>query len=74
VRLGDVYPGIDQVFHSVRGQLDYDLVVAPGADSSGIRMAFDGVDAMRVDQAGDLVLTAGSRDLAVGARGLPEEW
>jgi len=64
VRLGDVYPGIDQVFHSARGQLEYDLVVAPGADSSGIRMAFDGVDAMRVNEAADLVLTAGGAQIS----------
>jgi hypothetical protein len=63
VRLRDVYPGIDQVFHSARGQLEYDLVVAPGADSSRIAVDFDGIDSVRVNQTGDLILTAGGAEI-----------
>ena len=63
VRLRDMYPGIDQVFHSARGQLEYDLVVAPGADSSRIGMDFDGVDGVRVSQTGDLILTAAGAEI-----------
>jgi hypothetical protein len=38
----EVYPGIDLVFHDQRGHLEYDFVVAPGADPSVIRLAADG--------------------------------
>jgi Beta-propeller repeat len=32
VRYKGVYPGVDLVYHGNQGQLEYDLVVAPGAD------------------------------------------
>jgi hypothetical protein len=56
VRYGELYPGIDLAFYGNQGQLEYDFVVAPGADPRAIRLAFDGVDGLRVDEAGDLVL------------------
>jgi hypothetical protein len=61
VRYESVYPGVDLVFHgSNQRQLEYDFVVAPGADPARIRLAFEGTEAMRLDEAGDLVLsTAG---------------
>src|SRR5215831_19199794 len=53
-----VYDGIDLVFHSHGGQLEYDFEVAAGADQRQIRLGFDGLDHMRVDaQTGDLLLT-----------------
>ena len=42
VRLQGVYPGIDLVYYGRQGQLEYDFVVAPGADASAIRWGFDG--------------------------------
>lgn len=42
VRLQSVYPGIDLVYYGHQGQLEYDFVVAPGADASTIRWGFDG--------------------------------
>jgi len=60
-----VYGGIDMVFHSRGGQLEYDFEVAPGADPQQIRLAFDGLDHMRVDsQTGDLLLTTASGSVA----------
>jgi hypothetical protein len=32
VRYKDAYPGVDLVYHGNQGQLEYDFVVAPGAD------------------------------------------
>jgi uncharacterized protein (TIGR03437 family) len=40
VRYTDVYPGIDLVYYGNQRQLEYDLVVAPGADPRAIRLAF----------------------------------
>jgi hypothetical protein len=61
----EAYDGIDLVFYSHEGDLEYDFVVAPGADPKQIRLAFDGVDGMRVDRkSGDLLLTtAGASEL-----------
>jgi hypothetical protein len=52
----DVYPGIDLVFHGAGGELEYDFLVAPGADPSAIRLRFDGADRVTLDAQGDLVL------------------
>ena len=59
VGVRNVYPGIDQVFHAAAGELEYDLVVEPGADPSRVRIGFDGVDAVRMNEQGDLILAAG---------------
>jgi hypothetical protein len=55
-----VYPGIDLVYYGNQQQLEYDFVVAPGADPSRIRLAFGGADRVSLDALGNLVLhTAG---------------
>ncbi len=57
VQLHDVYPGVDLVLYGKEGRLEYDLRVGPGADPDAIRLAFDGVDDIRLDpSSGDLVL------------------
>ena len=53
----DLYPGIDLVYYGNQGHLEYDLVVAPGADPAQIMLAFDGAEQLTVDEQGDLVLT-----------------
>ena len=59
VRCRDVYPGIDVVWHGADGRLEYDVVVAPGADPSVVEIALEGADDAKVDPAGDLVLACG---------------
>src|SRR5262245_26584166 len=63
VRYVDVYPGIDLVYYGRPRQLEYDFVVAPGADPGRIALAFDGVERLDVDSAGDLVLHTAAGDL-----------
>lgn len=59
VSLGGVYPGIDLVYYGKGGQLEYDLVVAPGADASQIAFDFDGAERLEVDAAsGALIVHA----------------
>jgi hypothetical protein len=54
------YPGIDLVFYSRDGGLEYDVAVAPGADPRMVRLAVEGADRLRLDAGGDLILeTAG---------------
>ena len=59
VRYRDLYPGIELAFHGDGRALEYDWIVAPGADPSAIRMSFEGADRMAIDAAGDLVLVMG---------------
>ena len=57
----DVYPGVDLVYHDESGEVEYDFVVAPGADPSAIQLDLSGQRSLSLDAAGDLVL-----DTAVG--------
>ena len=52
----DVYPGVDLVYYGNQGQLEYDFVVAPGADPRVITLAFDGAREVHIDARGELVL------------------
>ncbi|MDS4041290.1 MAG: SBBP repeat-containing protein, partial [Candidatus Competibacter sp.] len=51
-----VYPGIDWVLYGNPQRLEYDFVVAPGADPGLIRMRFDGAESMTLDDQGQLAL------------------
>jgi hypothetical protein len=59
VKVAGVYPGIDLVFYTNDHDLEYDFVVAPGADPNQVQVVFEGMKGMHVDdKSGDLLLTA----------------
>src|SRR2546425_8473822 len=61
VHYQDLYPGIDLIYYGNPRQLEYDLVVRPGADPGRIVLGFQGADKLEVDADGDLVFhTAGA--------------
>ena len=63
VRSRGVYRGIDLVHYGTEDrQLEYDFVVAPGADPRVIKLAFDGVDRLQLVN-GVLVLHVGETQL-----------
>ncbi len=49
-----VYPGIDLIYYGANNRLEYDFVLAPGADPAQIRMRFQGAGKLRVTPEGDL--------------------
>jgi hypothetical protein len=64
VKYEGVYPGVDVVYYGKQRQLEYDFVVAPGADPNQIKLSFAGADGMRVDaDSGDLVLKMGEDEV-----------
>ena len=63
VEYSDVFPGITAVYHSTDQQLEYDFVVASGADPQTIRLAFEGTTRVRIDPNGDLVLETGAGEV-----------
>jgi hypothetical protein len=63
VRYSGVYPGIDVVYYGNQSQLEYDFVLAPGADPAAIRMQFRGADRLRVNADGDLVVEAAGSEM-----------
>ncbi len=65
VKYQNVYPGVDLVYYGNQGgQLEYDFVVAPGADPHAIGLSFQGAAHMHLDKAtGDLVLAVDGNEL-----------
>ncbi len=64
VRYAGVYPGVDLIYYGNQRQLEYDFVVAPGADPKPIRLHFDGAKALKLDGAGSLVIAADNGEVA----------
>ena len=63
VKYSAVYPGIDLVYYGNQKELEYDFVVAPGADPKSIAFDVDGASAVHVDNKGELVLKTASGDV-----------
>jgi hypothetical protein len=58
-----IYPGIDLVYYGRQGQLEYDFVLAPGADPHLVKLAFQGANKIEISQAGELVLRASNGEI-----------
>jgi len=56
VKYQAVYPGVDLVYYGNQRQLEYDLVIAPHADPNVIKLGFEGIEKLRLEAQGDLVL------------------
>ena len=54
-----VYPGVDLAYYGRDGRLEYDFIVAPGANPAPIRLGFRRAQRLRIDASGDLVLQTG---------------
>ena len=63
IRGRNLYPGVDIVYHGTGSRLEYDFALAPGADASRIGLRFTGVQRVRVDEQGDLVLDTAAGEL-----------
>jgi len=64
VKYEAIYPGVDLVYYGTQGrQLEYDFVVAAGADPRQIKLSFAGVDELKVDPQGDLLILSGERQM-----------
>ncbi|MGH3849963.1 MAG: SBBP repeat-containing protein, partial [Pseudonocardiaceae bacterium] len=66
-RYRDVYPGTDMVLYGSSGRLEYDFILAPGADPAAIAMRFDGADNLSLAANGDLVVTGGGGEVRQAA-------
>lgn len=60
IRYYKVYPGIDVVYYGKEQQLEHDFIIAPGADTGQINLKFAGADAVRLNEVGDVIISAGS--------------
>jgi len=63
VEYQNVYKGINLVYYGNQGQLEYDFVVAPGANPGVITLAVQGAQGMTLDAQGNLVLHSSGGDV-----------
>ncbi len=56
VEYNNVYSGIDLVYYGNQRQLEFDFIVAPGADPKVIRLKIEGTNRLEIDPHGDLLL------------------
>jgi len=60
-----VYRGVDVVYHGRHHALEFDFVVAPGADHRPIRARFHGADKLTKDADGSLILATPTGDVVL---------
>ncbi len=63
VKYTGVYPGIDLAYHGNQRLLEYDFVVAPGADPKAIELRFQGAKKLTVNRDGALVIGLGDDEV-----------
>ena len=56
VRYDRLYRGIDLVFYGNQRQIEYDFILAPGADSRQIRLSLEGARGIKIREGGDLLI------------------
>ncbi|MFM1767554.1 MAG: hypothetical protein RJA22_83 [Verrucomicrobiota bacterium] len=59
VRFEGILPGIDVVYYANGRELEYDFLLAPGADPRALRLRVEGADQARMGRGGELILEAG---------------
>ena len=64
VKYSAVYPGVDLVYYGNQRQLEYDFVVAPGADGNQVRLHFAGAKKLAIDSNGNLRISASNGEIS----------
>jgi hypothetical protein len=63
VKYQNVWPGIDVVYYGNGYELEYDFVLQPGADLGKVKLHFGGIDSLRANASGDIVLNVAGREM-----------
>jgi sugar lactone lactonase YvrE len=63
VRVPNARPGLDLIYYGTESDLEYDLLVAPGASTKSLRLEIQGADSLSLNAAGDLVIHTPAGDL-----------
>ncbi|MGB2713136.1 MAG: SBBP repeat-containing protein, partial [Vicinamibacterales bacterium] len=59
----EVYPGVNLIYYGNQQQLEFDFVIAPGANPEQIALTFDGAKKLRIENDGAAVLETESGDI-----------
>jgi Abnormal spindle-like microcephaly-assoc'd, ASPM-SPD-2-Hydin/Beta-propeller repeat len=65
VKYESIYPGIDLVYYGNQIELEFDLVVSPGADPNKVRFNLLGARKLALNSQGDLVVSLGAREISL---------
>jgi hypothetical protein len=63
VKYEGIYSGVDLVYYGSQRQLEYDFIVAPGADPRRVAFDISGAKRIRRDERGDLVFKTGEGEI-----------
>ena len=63
VRYDNVWPGTDVVYYGTGHDLEYDIVLHPGADPGKVKLLFSGVQSLETNAAGELVIKAAGEEI-----------
>ena len=56
IRYKNIYPGIDLLYYSINGQIEYDFILSPGADPNQIKLHYKGAKSLDTDEQGNLLI------------------
>ena len=79
LRMRDLYPGVDLVLYGNEGQLEYDLVLAPGVDPATLELAVEadapatGRPALFIDEEGNLHIATPTDEIVQRAANVYQE-
>ena len=65
VRYQGIYPGVDLLFYGREQRLEYDFVVAPGADPKAIALSIAGARKLEINSRGDVVMSVAGGKVAL---------
>src|SRR5277367_3241630 len=60
VKIANVYPGVDIIHYGSHDTLEYDIVAAPGADTSKIKYSIEGAAKTTTDKDGNIFIATGA--------------
>lgn len=59
----EFYKGIDMKFYGDNRQMEYDIIVKPGAEPSKVKLSYEGIKSLKVAENGDLVIGLGKGNI-----------
>ena len=65
VRYQRIYPGVDVLFYGREQRLEYDFIVAPGADPKAIALSVAGARKLEINSRGDVVMSVANGKVAL---------
>ena len=65
VRYQGIYPGVDMLFYGKQQRLEYDFIVAPGADPKAIALSIAGARKLEINSQGDVLMSVAGGKVAL---------